>query len=182
MTFDLQVGISEKSFSYDGPRFSYSTYPTRLGESMHRWHWNIEILHDSEFSIQDRTWPRSDGCGTFLRCPSESKSKTGNSKSEAELLLFSLSYKSTSRCANSIFIPSHLPLEYSFTSSLFHHEVLGYHFFSRCVDRTRSSSGSGRRWRQYWWLVWGSSPSTTHTPNPSPLGTMYDLFSASVTE
>ena len=39
------------------------------------------------------------------------RSRLRQLRSEADHLLFLLSYKATSRCANSIFIPSHLPLE-----------------------------------------------------------------------
>jgi len=52
-------------------------------------------------------------------CPPELKSKADSLRSEADHLLFSLSYKATSRCANSFFIPLHLPLEYPYTSSRF---------------------------------------------------------------
>ena len=55
--------------------------------------------------------------GTFLRCPPELNSKADSLRSEADYLLFSLSYKAAWRRANPFFIPLHLPFEYSYTSS-----------------------------------------------------------------
>lgn len=53
--------------------------------------------------------------GTFLRCPPKLKSRARRLRYDADRLLFLLSYKATSVYANSFFIPSHLPLEYSHT-------------------------------------------------------------------
>ena len=68
-------------------------------------------------SRQFKTWGRNRFKTDISPLSARIKIKAGRLRYDVDYLLFSLSYKATSRYANSFFIPSHSPLEYSYTSS-----------------------------------------------------------------